>query len=248
MLRFISIRKKLYKEDLDNLSRNQLINEIRNLQKSEKRLQSFVVNLSEALFCYEYVPPISIDLPIKNQIEMFYNGILVDCNVIGAQYYGYTKISEVLGKSLTELFKAPQGSLDEFFKDFIVNEYKVKNAEASEILEDGSKRYFLNNAHSTIENGLLKRVWGAYREITDIKETEEEIEMRKICDVLNEINTRLTNLEKQPRHNRVMLNDGFNIVELESTGITMLTLLDKAIIVKDGMVQKMRKLPPKYIG
>ncbi len=101
---------------------------------------------------------------------MFYHGILVDCNDITAKSYGYAKASEVLGKSLLELFSAPPGSLDDFFRNFIMNGYRTVNAEASEVTEDGSRRYFLNNGHAVIENGYVKRVWGSYREITDLKE------------------------------------------------------------------------------
>ncbi|MHA2203094.1 MAG: PAS domain-containing sensor histidine kinase [Candidatus Hodarchaeales archaeon] len=162
-------------DNLEKLSKSELIALVQNLHMSDVRFQSLVEYTSDALFCYEYTPPISIDLPIKSQIEMFYGGILVECNDIAAQSYGYSQASEVLGKSLTELFKATPGSLDDFFRSFIEREYRTINAEAYETLEDGSKRYFLNNGHAVIINRHIERVWGTYREITEIKKAEEAL-------------------------------------------------------------------------
>ncbi|UCG04387.1 MAG: PAS domain-containing sensor histidine kinase [Candidatus Heimdallarchaeota archaeon] len=162
-------------DNLENLSKLELIGMVKKLQMSDNRFQSLVEHTSDALFCYEYNPPISIDLPIEIQVEMFYNGVLVECNDIAAKTYGYSQASEVLGKSLTELFKAVPGSLDDFFRSFIERGYRTINAEASETLEDGSKRYFLNNGHAVIANRHVERVWGAYHEITEIKEVEEKL-------------------------------------------------------------------------
>jgi PAS domain S-box-containing protein len=161
--------------NLENLSKQQLIEQIKKLQMSDDRFHSLVKHTSDSIFCYEYNPPISINLPINKQIEMLHDGILVECNDIAAKSYGYTRASEVLGKSLLELFRAPPGSLNDFFKSFIENGYRTINAEAHETLEDGFKRYFLNNGHAAIKNGYIERVWGTYREITEQKIAEEAL-------------------------------------------------------------------------
>ncbi|MHA2109734.1 MAG: PAS domain-containing sensor histidine kinase [Candidatus Hodarchaeales archaeon] len=160
---------------LESLSKQQLIEEVKKLQMSDDRFHSLVAHTSDSIFCYEYNPPISISLPISKQIEMLHGGILVECNDIAAKSYGYTRASEVLGKSLLELFRAPPGSLNDFFRSFIENEYRTINAEAQETLEDGSKRFFLNNGHAAIKNGYIERIWGTYREITVQKKTEEAL-------------------------------------------------------------------------
>ena len=154
--------------DFEKLTKPQLISEL-------EKFQQYFENTNEAIFCYEYNPQISIDLPIYKQVEMFYNGILVECNENTAKSYGYSRCSDVLGKSLPDLFKAPPGSLDEFFQSFIERGYRTINAEAREILEDGSKRYFLNNGHAEIKKGFIHRVWGNFREITEIKTVERAL-------------------------------------------------------------------------
>ena len=50
------------------------------------------------------------------------------------------------------------------------------DGEGEEIREDGTKRYFLNNASGIIENGKLVRVWGTYRDITDRKVVEDKLQ------------------------------------------------------------------------
>lgn len=160
---------------LESLSKPQLIEIIKKLKMSDDRFHSLVEHTSDSIFCYEYNPPISIDLPISKQVEMLYDGILVECNDIAAKSYGYTRASEVLGKPLLELFRATPGSLNDFFRSFIENGYRTINAEAHETLEDGSKRYFLNNGHAAIKNGYIERVWGTYREITELKKVEEAL-------------------------------------------------------------------------
>ncbi|MHA2095937.1 MAG: PAS domain S-box protein [Candidatus Hodarchaeales archaeon] len=154
--------------NLEELTKSQLISEV-------EKLQQYFKSTFEAIFCYEYDPPISVDLPMNKQVEMFYNGILVECNENTARSYGYSNCSDVLGKSLPDLFKAPPGSLDEFFQSFIERGYKTINAEAHEVLEDGSTRYFLNNGHAEIKNGFIHRVWGNFREVTEIKNVEQAL-------------------------------------------------------------------------
>ncbi|MFC2091499.1 PAS domain S-box protein [Elusimicrobiota bacterium] len=145
------------------------------LKKSDERFRSLVEHASEALFCYEYDPPIPIDAPVKDQIPLFYNGVLAECNDIAARSYGTAKAEEVIGKKLTELFGTSTGSLDAFFRTFIENGYRTQNLESKEILEDGTERYFLNNGHGVIENGRLTRVWGTYRDITQQKQIEDKL-------------------------------------------------------------------------
>ncbi|MFC1568980.1 PAS domain S-box protein [bacterium] len=142
------------------------------LIESERRLRSLIEDSPYSVFCYEYTPPISVDMPLKKQVKRLYNGILLECNDVCAQSYGAKKSSDVIGKELVENFGTKPGSLDSFFKDFINNHYRSINQEGVEILTDGSKRYYLNNAHGVIEDGKLIRIWGMYRDITDMKLAE----------------------------------------------------------------------------
>lgn len=145
------------------------------LKISEVRFRSLVEQTSESIFCYEYDPPVDINLSIEEQIKQLYLGVLVECNDVCAQSYGAKHANEVIGKKLTELFETIPTSLDEFFRTFIEGGYRTADLEATEVFQDGTTQYYVNNGHSVVDNGKLIRIWGTFRNITDRKRAEEEL-------------------------------------------------------------------------
>jgi PAS domain S-box-containing protein len=145
------------------------------LKTSELRFRSLIEQTTDAVFCYEYDPPIPTDLPIGEQVKSLYNGLLVECNDVCAKSYGAQRANEVIGRRLTELFKTTPGSLDKLFTALIEGGYRIVDGEGVEKLEDGTERYYLNNGHGVIEDGKLIRVWGTFRDITERKQMEERV-------------------------------------------------------------------------
>jgi PAS domain S-box-containing protein len=146
-------------------------------QESEERYRSLVERTSDAVFCYEYDPPIPTSLPVEEQVHRMYSGQLAECNVMAARSYGGERPEDVLDQRLSELFgAAPGGPVDGMFTAFVHNDYHIIDGEGVEELPDGSKRYFSNNAHGVVEDGELVRVWGAYRDITERKQAEEALQ------------------------------------------------------------------------
>ena len=143
------------------------------LQLSEHRFRTLIEETTDSVFCYEYNPPIPTNLSIEDKTKEMYRGILVECNDVCARSYGASRAEEVIGKKLTELFRASPGSLDALFRTFFQNGYKTVDAEGREVLDDGSERYYLNNTHGVIEKGKLVRVWGTFRDITEQKKAEK---------------------------------------------------------------------------
>jgi len=145
------------------------------IAQSEQPYRSLVELTADAVFCYEHNPPISTHLTLDEQINRLYEGVLVDCNDACAKVYGATGRDEVIGQKLTELFDTSGGSLDNLFKGFVEGGYRTIDGEGAEILPDGTKRYYLNNAVGFIENNALVRVWGTYRDITERKRDEQRL-------------------------------------------------------------------------
>lgn len=147
------------------------------LRESERRFRSLIEQTTDAVFCYEYVPPIPVNLPLEEQVKRLYDGILIECNDVCAKSYGPEKEREdVIGRKLTDLFGITPGSLDKLFRSLVQSRYHIVDGEGVETLPDGGKRYFLNNGHGVVENGKLFRVWGTFRDITERKKIIKALE------------------------------------------------------------------------
>jgi len=154
------------------------------LMTAEMRLRSLIEQTTDAVFCYEFNQPVSIDLPIEKQVKLMYDCILVDCNLVCAQTYGYNRVEDVIGRKLTDLFGTTPSSLDKLFRNMIEGGYRIVDGVGIEKLLNGEERFFLNNGHGVIENGKLLRIWGTFRDITDrinaeqkLKESEEKFRL-----------------------------------------------------------------------
>lgn len=151
------------------------------LKTTEMRLRSLIEQTTDAVFCYEFNPPIPINLPIEEQVKFMYNCVLVDCNLVCAKSYGADHVEDVIGRKLTDLFGTTPSSLDRLFRSMIEGGYHIVDGVGIEKLPNGEERFFLNNGHAVIENGKILRVWGTFRDITDrvkaelaLKESEEK--------------------------------------------------------------------------
>jgi len=142
---------------------------------SEQRLRSLVEQTADPVFCYEYDPPIPVDLPVEEQVRLMYGCVLAACNDVCARSYGATRAEEVVGKELSELFGTATGSLDELFRALIEGGYRVIDGEGVETLADGTVRHYLNTGHGVVEDGKLVRVWGSFRDITEERQREEAL-------------------------------------------------------------------------
>ncbi|MHC4397219.1 MAG: PAS domain S-box protein [Planctomycetota bacterium] len=145
------------------------------LRMSELRIRSLIEQTTDAVFCYEYDPPIATDLPNEEQVQLLYDGVLMECNDVCAKSYGADRVEDVIGRKLTELFGTSPGSLNTLFTDLIKGGYRVVDGEGVEKLEDGTERHYLNNGHGVIEDGKLVRVWGTFRDITERKKLEDRL-------------------------------------------------------------------------
>jgi PAS domain S-box-containing protein len=145
------------------------------LRMAELRFRSLIEQTTDAVFCYEYDPPIPTDLPLEQQVRLLYDGVLVECNDVCAKSYGAERAEDVIGKRLTELFGTSSGSLDELFTAMIEGGYRTVDAEGVKKFEDGRERYYLNNGHGVIEDGKLVRVWGTFRDITERKQAQDAL-------------------------------------------------------------------------
>ena len=53
--------------------------------------------------------------------------------------------------------------------------YRIKDGETRDLDRNGGERVILNSLGGIAENGLLVRVWGTQRDVTEQKEAEEQL-------------------------------------------------------------------------
>ena len=133
----------------------------------------FVSQSSEAIWRIELDEPVSVELPVDEQIEAFYrHALLAECNQAMARMYGYARPEDLVGARLGDLLVREDESNVEYLRAFINSNYRLEDAESHEIDRDGKPKFFLNNLIGIIENGFLTRAWGTQRDITERKEIE----------------------------------------------------------------------------
>jgi PAS domain S-box-containing protein len=146
------------------------------LRTSEERYRAFVKHSSEGIWRYEILEPISIKIPVDEQVKhLFRFAYLAECNDNVARMYGYETADEIIGAHLNEMLLDTDPHNFEYLKSFIKSSYRLSDAESHEVDKNGNLKYFVNNLVGIIENDFLVRAWGTQRDITESKLAEEEL-------------------------------------------------------------------------
>ncbi len=144
------------------------------LRKEEERYKAFISNSSEGIWRFELKVPLSVDEPVKKQIEHCYqHAYLAECNDAFARMYGYKKAEEIIGTPLTDMLIPTDQKNIEYLEKFIRSGYKLTNSETVEKDKNGHTRYFHNTCRGVVEDGHVRRAWGTQRDVTERKELEK---------------------------------------------------------------------------
>lgn len=138
---------------------------VRALKDSESRHRAFIASSADAIWAYELVPPIDIQLPLEQQVDLILRrALMTDCNEKMARVYGVTDVSTVIGRPI---YLNGSMSNKEDIRRFVANNYRVEDHEFTRIDRFGELGYMLSSAVGIIENGHLVRAWGSTRDVTD---------------------------------------------------------------------------------
>jgi len=132
-----------------------------NLRLSDEKFRSYVEQASEAIYLFQLKEPISVDMPVEEQIKNLYEGYVIEANDSLAKMYGFDKANELNGMTLAEF----HGSTDnpknlEFLRAWIEANYRITDTESKEVDNDGNELWITNNLIGHVEDGYLIHIWG----------------------------------------------------------------------------------------
>jgi PAS domain S-box-containing protein len=163
--------------------------------RGEERYRAFVEQSSEGIWCFEFDPPIPLDVPVDEQIEHAYrHGVLLECNDAMARMYGYERAAELVGTRLIDFLPPDDPANVEYLRTFLDTGHRLTDAETRERDREGNEHVFANNLVAIREGGTIPRVWGTQRDITEQRRMEAQLvaarreaeRARERTDLLNE--------------------------------------------------------------
>jgi PAS domain S-box-containing protein len=148
----------------------------RALQQSKARYQDFLTQTSEGIWRVELAQPISTEVAEEEQIDHLYRyGELAECSDAFAKMFGLTSASVLVDARLDEIL--PRLDVDnlEHLRTFIRRDYKLVDAESTDLDELGRRHHYVNSLTGITEDGHLLRIWGVRRDVTAHRESDQAL-------------------------------------------------------------------------
>jgi len=159
---------------------------------SEQRFRAFVTHSHEAVARVALEPPIPLELPEEEQLELAYErGYVADCNDQMARLFGFGAAHELIGARLDVIGSRSDPEQDERIRLAI-----RAGANYSQIERKLNGRNVLMTRKGIIEDGKFLGAWITARDITELKQAETEVrrlnaELEQRVEELTELKSRL---------------------------------------------------------
>lgn len=150
------------------------IEDVTDLSKLESDFEMYFSSSTQAMYKFSFEVPISIDMSVENQIDLFNKNIYLErCNDKYAKLVGFKNSLEIEGKPLNKVFENIRGS-NNIISEFIENNYTWINFNLEVEHFNGTRFSCIENAKGFTKDGKLHSVWGSLVDITENKILEEE--------------------------------------------------------------------------
>ncbi|RYY76623.1 MAG: EAL domain-containing protein [Gammaproteobacteria bacterium] len=159
-----------------------LLKQQRELRESEASYKAFIANSSEAIWCYDMVPPIPLDEAPEVQADLMADRArLSQGNKMLVSMLGVKSLQDIIGTGLRE-----SGSTRYLFdlKYFVTNNFQLIDHDVFREGYKGRQYYFQISCVGVVENNHLTRVWGTTKDVTVRKRYEQKLEHVSMHDAL----------------------------------------------------------------
>jgi diguanylate cyclase (GGDEF)-like protein/PAS domain S-box-containing protein len=153
------------------------------LKESEERYRAFISMSSEGIWRGDVTPPVSVSLPMDDQIAAFIEHLrIAECNDALAKIYGFSRAEEMVGRSTREFYDLDQ--VQEVLERFVENGYALHEYETRQYDRQGREIWISSTLVGAVEDGEIRRLWGTRRDITEKKRQHAELEYQANHDSL----------------------------------------------------------------
>jgi transcriptional regulator with PAS, ATPase and Fis domain len=171
-----------------------------NLALADKRWRSFATHSNEAIVRFAVEPPIPLNLPIEEIIDLAYRYAYVeDCNDQAAVLFGLDRAS-LMGARLEIVSNRSDAEQLERLRAFA-----RAGCVFSQVERPFAGRHLLMTREGIIENGKLVGAWVTGRDITELKEAEAQV--RSLNRELESRVAELTDLRARLEQDNAYLRD-----------------------------------------
>jgi PAS domain S-box-containing protein len=143
------------------------------LRRSEQRHRAFITTNTDAMWRIEFDPPVSTALPERDQLEAIYrNGYIAECNEALARQLGADNPEQIVGWPIKDIALLSNPSVRNATIHAIRSGYRYNTIETTPVGVDGKIRYLLRTQWGIVDHGMLRRIWGSTRDLTELKQSE----------------------------------------------------------------------------
>jgi PAS domain S-box-containing protein len=143
------------------------------LRESEQRHRAFIAQSPDAMWRIEFEVPIATALPAEQQIDKMYQyGYVAECNDATARMFGLETAEQLIGARFGDLEPPSSPRFREDLLSAVRSEYRYTTIETGRLDQAGALRYLLRSHWGIVESGLLQRIWGMSRDITELRRAE----------------------------------------------------------------------------
>jgi two-component system cell cycle sensor histidine kinase/response regulator CckA len=178
------------------------------LRQSEERYRAFIELNVNGMWRIEFEQPISTALGEQEQLTRIYqDGYVAECNDALARQLGFEKAAQVIGHRVRDLVQLSNPSVRDATLHAIRSGYRYTTVETAPIGHDGRRKYMLRSQWGIVDDGMLQRMWGSTRDITDLKLSELALDAseQRMSDLLENLQLMVVKLD--PKGEITFCND-----------------------------------------